>query len=93
MQFRLKYEICSVEPDGRMVMPTGSWRYQRPVTKVNKCCQCGWCYLWCPTGSIEDNGSHFAADLTYCKGCGLCASVCPNDAIMLVREEQDANEG
>jgi len=35
---------------------------------------------------MEDKGSHFAADLDYCKGCGLCAQICPVDAIMMVAE-------
>lgn len=67
---------------------TGEWRYQRPVTKAGKCCQCGTCYIFCPTGCIADQGTHFAADLEYCKGCGLCAKLCPVSAIALVREER-----
>jgi len=32
-------------------------------------------------------GTYCQADLSYCKGCGLCARECPNDAITMVREE------
>ncbi|MDY6972071.1 MAG: 4Fe-4S binding protein, partial [Thermodesulfobacteriota bacterium] len=57
------------------------------VIKFPKCCQCGWCYLYCPTGSIAiTEHERFTIDLTYCKGCGICASVCPVDAIMMVEE-------
>jgi 2-oxoacid:acceptor oxidoreductase delta subunit (pyruvate/2-ketoisovalerate family) len=67
---------------------TGDWRAQRPVTNTQKCCQCGWCYLFCPTGSISDKGTHFEANLDYCKGCGICARVCLVQAIVMVREEK-----
>ncbi|MDP2663135.1 MAG: 4Fe-4S binding protein [Dehalococcoidia bacterium] len=67
---------------------TGDWRYQRPVTKVGKCCQCGTCSLFCPTGCVTDQGNHFGADLDYCKGCGLCAKLCPVSAIAMTREER-----
>ncbi len=63
------------------------WRYQRPVIRVGKCCQCGLCYIYCPTGSIRDMGNYFAADLDYCKGCGICSRICPVRAIEVVREE------
>jgi Pyruvate/2-oxoacid:ferredoxin oxidoreductase delta subunit len=41
----------------------------------------------CPVGSINDNGTYCDADLSYCKGCGVCACECPGDAVMMVREE------
>jgi 2-oxoacid:acceptor oxidoreductase delta subunit (pyruvate/2-ketoisovalerate family) len=87
---RLKSSFAGpwASPDRLHIIQTGEWRYQRPVTKVQKCCQCGTCYLFCPTGSIRNRGTHFASDLDYCKGCGLCARVCPVNAIMMVREER-----
>ena len=68
---------------------TGDWRHQRPVTRARKCAHCGTCYLFCPTGCVQDAGTHFSADLEYCKGCGICASMCPATAIVMVREEGD----
>ena len=87
MQFVTKYEGPWLDV-GPMPFPlkTGEWRFQRPVIKVDKCHQCGSCYLYCPTGCISERGTYFAADLDYCKGCGICARVCPVDAIRLVRE-------
>lgn len=67
---------------------TGDWRFQRPMTNPKKCCQCGWCYLLCPTGSITDKGTHFGASLDFCKGCGICARVCLVHAITMKREER-----
>ena len=51
-----------------------------------KCSRCGWCYVYCPTGSVIEEATYFSINLDYCKGCGICASVCPNYAIALVRE-------
>ena len=82
----LKYESNLIEVNELFALPTGSWRYQRPAIKVAKCCQCGWCYLFCPTGSMVEKDNHFAPDLDFCKGCGICASVCPNDAVLMIRE-------
>jgi 2-oxoacid:acceptor oxidoreductase delta subunit (pyruvate/2-ketoisovalerate family) len=86
MDFKLKYEGPFADFDNMLTLPTGSWRYQRPATQTNKCCHCGWCLLFCPTGSIEDKGTYLGADLNSCKGCGVCAKVCPVNAIMMVSE-------
>ncbi len=87
VKFRSKYEGPWAEPESLHALPTGEWRYQRPVIKADKCCQCGWCFIYCPTGCIEDKGSYFTANLGYCKGCSICARVCPVYAIRMVREE------
>jgi len=87
MRLETKYEGPWVDVQEPLwALRTGDWRHQRPITKADKCSQCGTCYLFCPTGCIVDRGTHFAADLTYCKGCGVCAAVCPVNAIMMVRE-------
>ncbi len=70
------------------VIKTGDWRFQRPVTRTGKCRQCGTCYFYCPTGCIEERGTYFGANLDFCKGCGLCARVCPVMAVHMVREEK-----
>ena len=86
MQFKTKYEGPYIEIAQLIALPVADWRFQRPVTRVGKCCQCGWCYIFCPTGCIEDKGDHFAANLDFCKGCGTCAKECPVDAVVMIRE-------
>ena len=86
MEFKLKYEGPWGEIGNIISMPTGLWRFYRPVIKSSKCCQCGWCYLYCPVGCVVSEANRFTIDLNYCKGCGVCADVCPVDAIMMVRE-------
>jgi len=88
MKRRTVYEGPWAEAGELFSLRTGEWRYQRPVTRSDKCRRCGTCYLFCPTGCIEDRGGYFAADLDYCKGCALCAQVCPQNAIAIVREER-----
>ncbi len=87
MKYKSKFEGPWANPADLLIVKTGDWRHQRPVTKVGKCSQCGTCYLFCPTGSIDNKGTYFGADLDYCKGCGVCANVCPIGAIKMVREE------
>jgi len=88
MRYRSKYEAARADPaDGLLIMKTGEWRYQRPITSVARCCQCGSCYLSCPVGCVVDTGACFEANLEYCKGCGICSKICPVYAISMVREE------
>jgi 2-oxoacid:acceptor oxidoreductase gamma subunit (pyruvate/2-ketoisovalerate family)/2-oxoacid:acceptor oxidoreductase delta subunit (pyruvate/2-ketoisovalerate family) len=64
----------------------GDWRYFRPTRDEEKCCHCGWCFLLCPTGCIAQGEKGYAANLDYCKGCGICAEECPVHAIAMVPE-------
>jgi len=57
---------------------TGSWRSFRPVHDSEKCIDCLECWFACPDAAIKAEDGKFAGfDLTHCKGCGICASVCP----------------
>ncbi len=85
MKFKTKYEGPWADASDMLVLPVGEWKSQKPVVKGSKCCHCGTCYLFCPTGCIEDKGRYFEANLDYCKGCGICARECPVKAISLVR--------
>jgi 2-oxoacid:acceptor oxidoreductase delta subunit (pyruvate/2-ketoisovalerate family) len=90
MKLRIKYPQHVAEIEQKMgqlkMMKTGYMRFQRPITKLGKCNQCGTCYIYCPEACISDRGSCFASDLDYCKGCGICARVCPENAIIMVKE-------
>lgn len=90
IKLKLKYTGNWVDIDKVACIPTGLWRFQRPVNNLSKCCTCGQCHLLCPTGSIREEEHEFHIDLSNCKGCGICASVCPNSAIVMLKEH--ANE-
>ncbi len=69
---------------------TGDWRTFRPVLKEEvKCTHCMFCWIYCPEGCIEaKDGKRADILLDYCKGCGICAKICPVKAI----EMKDENE-
>lgn len=57
---------------------TGSWRSFRPVRDSEKCINCLECWFSCPDSAIKvEDGKFKEFDLTHCKGCGICAKVCP----------------
>jgi 2-oxoacid:acceptor oxidoreductase delta subunit (pyruvate/2-ketoisovalerate family) len=71
--------------------PTGDWRTLRPVIDLEKCTHCMLCWFFCPDSAIlVSGGKVVGADLTHCKGCGICAVVCPVkiQAIGMVEEAQ-----
>ena len=71
---------------------TGDWRTERPVLTHGRCivsstgaAGCFVCWLFCPDAVISRTIT-IEIDLTYCKGCGICAEVC--DAFKMVDEGQ-----
>ena len=68
---------------------TGDWRTERPVLDKETCTKCALCWLNCPDAAIKPaEEGYYEADLHYCKGCGICADVCPVDAITMIEEEE-----
>ena len=68
-------------------MTTGGWRILRSVIDHEKCTKCKTCFISCPDAAIRvDENGEMNIYLKYCKGCGICASVCPVGAIKRVPE-------
>ena len=64
---------------------TGDWRTFKPVKDKEKCTQCGFCWLYCPEGAFKKTkDGDYEVDLTFCKGCGICARECPVKALVMV---------
>lgn len=70
---------------------TGGWRMGvKPMVHLDKCVNCLICWLDCPDTAVLAQGKDFFGfEYDYCKGCSLCAEVCPTDAIEMVPDEQD----
>jgi len=79
-----------LEPGSSAQYETGSWRTLRPVLHLDKCVHCLLCWIYCPDSAIVvKDGKVVGFDYFHCKGCGICAQVCPDRivAIEMVGEE------
>ncbi len=66
---------------------TGSWRTFKPVVDKTKCIHCLFCWIYCPDSSvIVSEGKMDGFNYKHCKGCGICAEVCPKKCIEMVKE-------
>jgi 2-oxoacid:acceptor oxidoreductase delta subunit (pyruvate/2-ketoisovalerate family) len=68
---------------------TGGWRTGlKPSVELSGCVNCLLCWLYCPDSAVLLDGTTFIGfDLDVCKGCEICAEICPVDAISMVDEE------
>lgn len=80
------------KPGTSLKNKTGGWKVTKPVLIKEKCIKCTFCQFYCPENCIsgtEKNPKEFPKfNYDYCKGCGICAQVCPKKAIKMVKEEK-----
>ena len=80
-----------LEPGSAAKYQSGTWRTQRPVHYPDKCKHCLSCWIYCPESAVQVNDEKVVGiDFDHCKGCGICAEVCPvkDKAIEMVPEEE-----
>lgn len=66
---------------------TGGWKTFKPVRDEQKCINCLICWVYCPDSAIIPKEEKFGEfDYYHCKGCGICAKVCPVKCIKMVKE-------
>ena len=81
------------EPGSTVSNKTGSWRSFMPLVDQKKCIKCKQFETFCPDMAItvSDKGDKKVdIDLDYCKGCGICASICPAKAITMQQDAKGA---
>jgi len=71
-----------------------SWRVEKPVFNIDVCIDCQNCWVWCPDTSILSRDKQMLGiDYDHCKGCAVCAEVCPtNPKSLIMFSEQTAME-
>lgn len=68
---------------------TGDWRSIRPVHHKETCINCLFCWVYCPDSSVNvENGKMTGFDYDHCKGCGICAHVCPTKPKSIDMEDE-----
>ena len=69
---------------------TGQWRSMRPARNEAECIHCPQCRIHSPDNSIKvsPEGKMTGIDYFFCKGCGICAAVCPKKAIEMRPESE-----
>lgn len=85
------YAGSTCAPAGHLVSRNAGWRSVRPFIDAARCTGCLKCYMHCPDGTLYRTHASpgdvvVAVDLDFCKGCGICAKICPFDAIDMVIE-------
>ncbi|MEE0704792.1 MAG: 4Fe-4S binding protein [Adlercreutzia sp.] len=84
---------------GFLTSVNAGWRSEKPLIDPVQCTLCLNCYMYCPDGTVfkvrDEEGvlTAVAIDYDFCKGCGVCAKVCPADCIAMVDERVAENEG
>lgn len=75
-----------VGPGSARTNLTGLWRWFTPFYKKEKCIRCLRCWWSCPDAAIDRlDDDYMRWNFDYCKGCGICADICPVDAIDMVK--------
>lgn len=68
------------EPGSSLKYKTYVWRDGlKPKWIKKNCINCLKCFINCPDRAIkvDEKGDMAGHNLDYCKGCGICAQVCP----------------
>lgn len=80
------FDGVEVGPGSARQNLTGWWRWATPRYKKDKCIRCLRCWWSCPDAAIiRLDDDYMRWDFDYCKGCGICAEICPVDAIDMIR--------
>lgn len=84
---KAKHKVALSSPSEGASGLTGMWRIKKPLMDQKKCNKCLICWLYCPEAAIlRDAENQVSINYEFCKGCGICAEVCPSKAVVIVKE-------
>jgi len=98
---KVDYDLSTTQPENREYAETnskkayvGDWRNIKPVFNPDTCISCQNCWIFCPDLSIISRDKKIQGiDYEHCKGCGICANVCPtNPKSLIMFDENLPNE-
>jgi pyruvate ferredoxin oxidoreductase delta subunit len=74
------------QPGNAVEYSVAGWRITHPVRDDECCIECLFCWVYCPDNAVfvaneSVKGQGFS--MPHCKGCGVCAEVCPKDCIQM----------
>jgi pyruvate ferredoxin oxidoreductase delta subunit len=82
-----------VQPGTTRDQKMSGWRVYRPRFLQENCIGDRACELCCPDGAVyRIEKRKYDVDLDACKGCGICAEMCPVEDIVMELEETPAEE-
>ncbi len=77
------------KPGNAFEYKTGGWRTFNPVHHPETCTNCLLCWISCPDCSVlVKDGKFDRFDYDHCKGCGICAEVCPTKPKSITMERE-----
>lgn len=90
----LKQEERKYAKTNSYTASVADWRVFKPVYNRDVCIDCQNCWVFCPdTAIISRDKKMIGIDYEHCKGCGVCAEVCPtNPKSLIMFEETMDNE-
>jgi 2-oxoacid:acceptor oxidoreductase delta subunit (pyruvate/2-ketoisovalerate family) len=67
---------------------TRGWRTgHKPTIDLTRCVNCLLCWIYCPDSAVLLDGTTLVGfDYAFCKGCEICAEMCPTGAVTMVDE-------
>ncbi|MBD3800299.1 MAG: 4Fe-4S binding protein [Campylobacterales bacterium] len=71
------------------------WRIEKPIFNKDYCIDCQFCWIYCPDISIISRDKKMVGvDYDHCKGCGICAEVCPTNpkSLLMFAEQEDEDK-